>query len=181
MRGKLRRSRQDTPKTPMRKNCAGSRQHSSSALGFPSRKSPSVRLRWANEAPLGGTALLAYCDLPGRGRYGVPALACMSEEDLRIVADPVLRGQLEGLRADFKEFSTEMRGMLRVVCDPISGYVPRSEVSEIRDSLHERINTTNARVDGMRVWVISLFFAFAAMITATVVATMALVRVVVKT
>lgn len=36
--------------------------------------------------------------------------------------------ELRLLRSDFKEFRDDMRATMRIICDPITGYVPRSEM-----------------------------------------------------
>lgn len=52
------------------------------------------------------------------------------------VSDSYTSKQIEGLRDDFRDFSKEMRAMMRAITDPVSGYVPRAEIDAKFNALY---------------------------------------------
>lgn len=58
------------------------------------------------------------------------------------VNDTFTREQIEGLREDFKDFSKEMRALMRAVTDPVSGYVPRAEIDARFNALYGNMRWT---------------------------------------
>jgi hypothetical protein len=86
-----------------------------------------------------------------------------------------IRESTSGLRSDFREFSSEVKATLRVVCDPVTGYVPRSEFSERSEALRHEFWAANetsrvAMESRTRELVISLRWSIGIVITALALA-----------